>query len=87
VVDPFQHCNKFRVLYCKIRNADVKVNYRVRNCGKNLRRNLILGAKILHVYRNRVLSRFYVQQFPVKISRGFEMISIYLTGHFVYKFL
>ena len=57
-----------------------------RNCGRNFRRNLIFEAKILHVYRNRVLSRFYVQQFPVKISRGFETISNYFLEHFVYRF-
>ena len=87
VVDPLQHRNKFPVLYGKIRKAGVKVDYRLRNCGKNFRRNLIFEVKILHVYRNRALRRFYVQQFPVKISRGFETISVYFTGHFVYKFL
>ena len=87
MVDPLQHRNKFRTLYGKIRKAGVKVDYRLSNCGKNFRRNFISEAKIIHVYRNRVLSRFYVQQFPVIISRGFEIISIYLSGHFVYKFL
>jgi hypothetical protein len=65
VVDPLQLRNKFRVLYGKMRKAGVKVDYRLRNCGKNFRRNIIFEAKILHVYRNRVLCRFYVQQFPV----------------------
>ena len=87
MVDPLQHRNKFRVLYGKIRKAGVKVDYRLSNCGKNFRRNLIFEVKNQHVYRNHVLRRFYVQQFPVKISRGLEMISIYFIGHFVYKFL
>jgi len=49
VVDPLQHRNKFRVLYGKILKAGVKVDYRLRNCGKNFRRNLDFEVKILHV--------------------------------------
>lgn len=61
MVDPLQHRNKFRVLYGKIRKDGVKLDYRLRNCGRNFRRNLVFEAIVLRVYRNGVLSRFYVK--------------------------